>query len=107
MTVLTETLKALAEPTRLHMVELLKERPYSVNECAKLLDIGQPQASKHLKILNDAGLVVAKTAAQKRIYSLIPEAFCQLDEWVKSFTVLWDNRLARLDGHLTERKDKR
>ena len=102
-----KTFKALAEPNRLRIVELLKEKPYSVNEFAELLDIRQPQASKHLKILNEAGLVFVNTVAQRHIYSLNPESFCQLDEWVNSFSALWNNRLDNLDVYLRKtRKDQ-
>jgi DNA-binding transcriptional ArsR family regulator len=103
---LTETLKALSEPTRFYIVELLKERPYSVNECAEYLEIRQPQASKHLRVLSDAGLVSVKTVAQKHIYSLNPEAFCQLEDWIGSFGMLWEKRLDRLGEDLREGKER-
>src|ERR1700690_2764628 len=96
----TKTFSALAEPNRFRIVELLREQPYSVNEFVKLLKIRQPQASKHLRILNDAGLVIVKPVAQQRIYTLNPDAFFQLDEWVNSFSKLWNARLDKLDEHL-------
>jgi DNA-binding transcriptional ArsR family regulator len=96
----TKTFSALAEPNRFRIIELLRERPYSVNEFVKQLKIRQPQASKHLRVLNDAGLVMVKPVAQQRIYALNPEAFFQLDEWANSFSKLWDDRLDRLDEHL-------
>jgi|ERR1035441_14581 DNA-binding transcriptional ArsR family regulator len=96
----TKTFSALAEPNRFRIIELLREQPYSVNEFVKQLKIRQPQASKHLRILSDAGLVVMKPVAQQRIYSLNPNAFIQLDDWVNSFNKLWTNRLDKLDKHL-------
>jgi DNA-binding transcriptional ArsR family regulator len=96
----TKTFSALAEPNRFRIVELLREQPYSVNEFVKLLKIRQPQASKHLRILNDAGLVIVKPVAQQRIYTLNSDAFIQLDDWVSSFNKLWSNRLDKLDEHL-------
>ena len=96
----TKTFSALAEPNRFRIIELLREQPYSVNEFVKRLKIRQPQASKHLRILNDAGLVIVKPIAQQRIYSLNPEAFFELDQWVNSFNKLWNDRLDNLDEHL-------
>jgi DNA-binding transcriptional ArsR family regulator len=97
----TKTFSALAESNRFRIVELLRERPCAVNEFVKLLKIRQPQASKHLRVLHDAGLVIVKPAAQQRIYTLNPDAFYQLDEWVNSFGKLWNNRLDKLDEHVT------
>ena len=96
----TKTLSALAEPNRFRIIELLKEQPHSVNEFVKLLKIRQPQVSKHLRILNDGGLVDVKPVAQQRIYSLNPDAFIELNLWTNSFNKLWNDRLDNLDKHL-------
>ena len=96
----TKTFGALAAPNRFIIIELLKKKSYSVNEFVKLLKIRQPQVSKHLRILNDAGLVIVKPIAQQRLYSLNPEAFFELDQWVNSFNKLWNDRLDNLDEHL-------
>jgi DNA-binding transcriptional ArsR family regulator len=102
----TKTFSALAEPTRFRIIELLREQPYSVNSFVKLLNIKQPQVSKHLRILNDSGLVIVKPIAQQRIYSLNREAFIELDQWVKSFDKFWSDRLDNLDVHLKLIKKK-
>lgn len=96
----TKIFSALAEPNRFRIIELLREQPYSVNEFVEQLKIRQPQASKHLRILNNAGLVIVKPIAQQRIYTLNPDTFNQLDEWIDSFSKLWDKRLDKLDEHL-------
>ena len=69
------TLSALAEPNRLRIVELLRDKPRSVNEIATRLALRQPQVSKHLRVLNSAGLVRARPVAQQRIYQLQPKPF--------------------------------
>jgi DNA-binding transcriptional ArsR family regulator len=91
---------ALAEPKRFRIIELLRDQPYSVNEFVEALSISQPQASKHLRILNDAGLVIVKPMAQQRIYELNTDAFIQLNEWTYSFNKLWNKRLEKLDEHI-------
>jgi DNA-binding transcriptional ArsR family regulator len=100
----TKTFSALAEPNRLKIVELLREQPRSVNEIALLLKLRQPQASKHLRSLSQAGLVSVRPIAQQRIYALNPEPFLRLDDWVNSFQRYWNQRFDSLDEHLTKHK---
>lgn len=87
------TLLALAEPSRFNIVELLKNGPKSVGEIVQALGLGQPQVSRHLRILGEAGLVRSRSKAQLRIYSLEAGPFQELDEWFDSFRILWEERL--------------
>lgn len=98
---------ALAEPNRLRIVEVLRERPSSVNEIARHLDLRQPQASKHLHTLSRAGLVTVRPVAQQRIYMLRPEAFRDLGAWLKSFERHWQVRFKQLDDHLSQELERR
>lgn len=99
------TLAALAQPTRLRIVELLRNRPASVNGIADQLGLSQPQTSKHLRVLSNAGLVEALPAANRRIYSLRSEPFDQLAQWVETFQSQQDERYAQLDAYLAEPDD--
>lgn len=96
----TATLSALAEPNRLHIVELLRTGPRPVGEIADELRLHQPQVSKHLRVLSDAGLVEVRPIAQRRIYQLRPQPFRELDTWIESFRRLWEERFDRLDDYL-------
>ncbi|MCA1295203.1 metalloregulator ArsR/SmtB family transcription factor [Paenibacillus sp. alder61] len=100
----TTTLNALAEPNRLQIVELLREGPLSVGEIAVRLDLRQPQASKHLKVLNEADLVEARVDANRRIYRLRPEPFMEMDTWLESFRSMWEDRFDRLSDYLNQLK---
>lgn len=95
-----ETLSALAEPNRLAIVELLRDRPRSVTEIAGALTLKQPLVSRHLRVLSDAGVVAATPEAQRRIYHLERARFRELDRWLGTFADVWDARLDRLDAHL-------
>jgi DNA-binding transcriptional ArsR family regulator len=97
-----ETLTALAEPNRLRIVEYLRSGPRSVSEIAGHLHIRQPQASKHLQVLSQAGLVAAQAVAQRRIYQLQATPFRQMESWLSSFRRLWEGRLDALELHLSE-----
>ncbi|WP_039793283.1 ArsR/SmtB family transcription factor [Paenibacillus elgii] len=95
-------LSALAEPNRLHIVELLRDGPLTVGEIADRLGLHQPQASKHLRVLSKAGLVEMQPVANRRIYRLRPQPLMELDAWLSSFRRIWEERFDRLDEYLLE-----
>lgn len=101
------TLSALSEPNRLRIIEMLRERPCTVNEIVQALGLPQPLVSKHLRVLREAGMVQVRPHAQQRVYELRPAPFQELDAWVGTFRRLWEGRLDRLDGYLQEVKPKR
>ncbi|MGG4341361.1 ArsR/SmtB family transcription factor [Paenibacillus lautus] len=94
------TLNALAEPNRLQIVELLRDGPLTVNQVADRLKIRQPQTSKHLKILHEAGMVEVQAEANRRIYRLRPEPLQEMDEWLDSFRSMWEKRFDQLEDYL-------
>jgi DNA-binding transcriptional ArsR family regulator len=100
------TLSALAEPNRLQIVELLRTQPRSVGDIAELLELRQPQVSKHLRVLSEAGLVEVRPVAQKRIYMLRSEPFDDLDVWLESFRKAMADRYDRLEDLISQRKKK-
>ncbi|WP_274362387.1 ArsR/SmtB family transcription factor [Paenibacillus thermotolerans] len=105
----TKMLSAMAEPTRKEIVELLRGGPLTVGEIAARLGLRQPQASKHLKVLSDSGILEVKADANRRIYKLRPEPFQALDAWLSSFRGVMQERFDNLDNYLRElqNKDKR
>jgi DNA-binding transcriptional ArsR family regulator len=100
----TAFLSALAEPNRMRIVELLRDGPQPVGEIAVRLHIRQPQVSKHLKVLNEAGLVAVHPHAQQHIYQLEPKPFEELDSWLDTFRRIWEKRLDTLDEYMQELK---
>lgn len=100
------TLTALAEPNRFQIVELLRGGPRPVGAIAEELRLRQPQASKHLRVLSEAGLVEVQAVAQQRIYRLRPERFKELDSWLESYRRIWEDRMDRLDDVLQELQEK-
>ncbi|HEY3311419.1 MAG TPA: metalloregulator ArsR/SmtB family transcription factor [Anaerolineales bacterium] len=100
----TNTLSALAEPNRMRIIELLRENPYPVGEIARRLELRQPQVSKHLRVLSEAGLVELRPVAQQHIFALRPGPFRELGGWLESFRATWEARLDTLDETLQELK---
>jgi DNA-binding transcriptional ArsR family regulator len=89
------------------MLDLLRERPCSVNDLVAALSVTQPTASKHLRVLRTAGLVRAERVAQRRIYALQPEPFDELDAWLAPYRELWNDRLDALGRHLDQSARRR
>jgi DNA-binding transcriptional ArsR family regulator len=97
-------LSALSEPNRMRIVELLREGPCPVGEIAGRLQIRQPQVSKHLHVLSQAGLVKMRPAANQRVYQLEAKPFEELGDWLETFRRIWDKRMDNLDEYLLEVK---
>ncbi len=96
------TFDALADPTRRHILDLLRDRPRSVNELVDLLGTSQPLMSKHLKVLREAGLVTVRQDAQRRWYEIRTEPLAELDAWLGTYRHLWLGRYDRLDEYLNQ-----
>ncbi|XXU61111.1 metalloregulator ArsR/SmtB family transcription factor [Sorangium sp. So ce1078] len=99
---MVETFAALADPTRLRIIELLRAGPRPVGEICDRLPLPQPQVSKHLRVLRDAGLVDVRPRAQQRIYGLRAAPLRELSEWIERFRDIWDARFEQLDDLLAE-----
>lgn len=105
--VMNSTLRALLEPNRLRIVELLRDSPLSVGEIADRLGFNQPQASKHLHVLSAAGFVEVHAIANRRIYKLRPDPFKELDAWLESYRHIWEERFDRLKDYCRNCKKRK
>jgi DNA-binding transcriptional ArsR family regulator len=103
---MVETFAALGEPTRLRIVELLRSGPRPVNDIGERLELTQPQVSKHLRTLKQAGLVDVQPIAQQRFYELRPKPLRELHDWLERYRQLWDARLDELDELVSELRRK-
>src|SRR5204862_8315412 len=101
-----ETLKALGEPNRFQIVELLRDGPRPVGEMVDRLHLRQPQVSKHLRVLSAAGLVDVRIDAQRRIYALRPAPLQELEAWLDRYRRVWESNFQRLDALLDHMKAK-
>jgi DNA-binding transcriptional ArsR family regulator len=99
-----ETFRALAEPNRLQIVELLLNGPRPVGDMVDQLGLRQPQVSKHLRVLSEAGLVDVRVDAQRRIYALRPQPLQELEEWIERYRRIWEANFQRLDALLDQMK---
>jgi DNA-binding transcriptional ArsR family regulator len=90
----------IAEPNRRAILSLLASSQRSVGEIERRLRMPQPTVSKHLRVLREAGFVAATVDAQRRLYSLKPEPFQEMDSWLSQYRRLWSTHLDALERHL-------
>ncbi|QGN34044.1 helix-turn-helix transcriptional regulator [Microlunatus sp. Gsoil 973] len=100
-------LQALADPSRRTVLGILREHPATAGELAAALPIARPGVSRHLRVLREAGLVDVHQDAQRRIYTLRPEALVDLDDWLNDYRALWQNRLDALHTEIARGKKAR
>jgi DNA-binding transcriptional ArsR family regulator len=103
---LSTMFSALADPTRRAILARLALGETSVTELAKPFDISGPAISKHLKVLEGAGLISRSREAQWRPCKLEPKALKGVDDWLERYRRLWEQRLDRLEDYLRELQAK-
>ena len=100
-------LHALADESRRTVLDILRSHPASAGELAEVIPIARPGVSRHLRVLREAGLVEVRQEAQRRIYSLRPEALIEVDEWLADYRALWQSRLDALHTEIARGKKER
>jgi DNA-binding transcriptional ArsR family regulator len=97
---LSRTFSALADPTRRAILARLALGETSVSDIARPFDMSMPAVSRHLKVLEQAGLISRGREAQWRPCRIDPEALRGVDEWLERYRQFWDERLDRLESYL-------
>jgi DNA-binding transcriptional ArsR family regulator len=97
-----DVFEVVAEPARRGILDLLAGGPRSVNEIAEEAGMSQPNASRHLRILRESGLVESRPERQRRIYELRPQGLTQLIGWLAPYQRLWSHSLDALERQLDE-----
>jgi DNA-binding transcriptional ArsR family regulator len=103
---LSSTLSALADPTRRAILARLVEGEATVNEIAKPFDISLPAVSRHLKVLEAAGLVSRGREAQWRPCRLQTKALREVDDWLARYRRFWTGSFDKMDAYIAELKRK-
>jgi DNA-binding transcriptional ArsR family regulator len=103
---LSLTLSALSDPTRRAILERLSRGAATVNEIAAPFDISLPAVSRHLKVLETAGLITRGREAQWRPCQLEPQALKSVDEWLAYYRRFWTGSFDKMDAYLEKLKNK-
>lgn len=99
---LDTTFAALSDPTRRGILARLAQRELSVGELVEAFPISQSAVSRHLQVLEHAGLVSRRREGQRRLCSLEAEPFREAREWMDRYRAMWEARLVRLDRVVTK-----
>lgn len=101
-----ETFAALADPTRRHIVEMLRHGELSAGDISRRFQMSAPAISQHLRTLKAARLVSVRVDAQRRIYALDPAGLAEVADWVDSVRNFWNPRLDALAAELSRKVDE-
>lgn len=103
---LTRFFQALADPTRLAVVERLSQGPVATSELASPFKMAMPSFLQHLDVLANCGLVRSSKKGRVRTYELAPAAFKPVEDWLSTQRAMWEKRLDQLDDFLNELKER-
>ena len=98
-------LDVLAEPHRRELLDLLREGERPVGDLVDALGLPQPNVSKHLRVLREAGMVTVRPDGRRRLYGLRVEPLVELDAWLAPYRRLWTRNLDALEAHLDAMPD--
>jgi len=98
--------RAIGDPTRRAILDLLVEGERSVNDLVDRFPMTQPAMSQHLKVLRGAGLVSARKAGRRRFYQLEPSPLRDVYDWVRHYERFWDQKLDALGRFLDAQEDE-
>jgi DNA-binding transcriptional ArsR family regulator len=93
----TDAFNAVAEPRRREILDVLSGGERAVNDLVRLLGMGQPQVSKHLRVLREVGVVDVRDEGRQRLYRLNGRPLKPIHDWVSSYERLWSDRFDELD----------
>lgn len=97
-----DVFRAVADPTRRRVLELLRERPLSAGEITRHFDMSQPAVSQHLKVLRDTGAVRVRRDGRRQVYELEATRLRTVYDWAAHFERFWSDRLTGLQRYLDE-----
>ena len=97
---MTSAFEVVTDPARREILDLLIRGPRAVGELAAETGLSQPNTSRHLRILREAGMVESRAVGQRRLYGLRGEGFAELARWLTPYVLLWQGGRDALQRHL-------
>ncbi|WP_298504638.1 metalloregulator ArsR/SmtB family transcription factor [uncultured Maribacter sp.] len=105
-----DVFQAIADPIRRDIIELLATETLSINEVAEKFEISRPAISKHLKILNECGIISFNQKGRERLCLIQPQKLIPAFLWIKQYNTLWKDRIDSFENYLNKiqiKKDKK
>ena len=97
-----DVFQAIADPIRRDIIELLATESLSVNEVAEKFEISRPAISKHLKILNECGIIDFNKIGRERMCLIQPQKLIPAFVWIKQYNKLWEDRIDSFENYINE-----
>ena len=101
-----DVFQAIADPVRREIIELLSNEPLSINAVAEKFEISRPAISKHLKILNECGLIEFDQVGRERLCLIQPEQLIPAFLWIKQYNKLWEDRIDSFENYINQIQSK-
>jgi len=102
-----DVFQAIADPVRREIIELVSAENMTVNEVAQKFDISRPAISKHLKILNECGIIELKQKGRERYCQIQAQNLIPAFMWIDQYKKLWEEKLDSFDNYLQDLKNKK
>ena len=97
-----DVFQAIADPIRRDIIELVSEEKLTVNEIAKEFNISRPAISKHLKILNECGIIEFNQVGRERFCIIQPQQLVPAFLWIKQYNKLWKNQIDSFEDYINQ-----
>lgn len=101
-----DVFQAIADPIRRDIIKLLAEEALSVNSIAEKFDISRPAISKHLKILNECGIITYNQIGRERLCLIQPQKLIPAFLWIQQYNKLWEDRIDSFENYINEISNK-
>lgn len=101
-----DVFQAIADPVRRDIIELLAKESLSVNNVAEKFEISRPAISKHLKILNECGIINYEQIGRTRFCSIRPQELIPVFLWIKQYNKLWEDRIDSFENYINQIQTK-
>ncbi len=101
-----DVFQAIADPVRRDIIALLAEETLSVNAIAEKFDISRPAISKHLKILNECGIIDYNQIGRERLCLIQPQKLIPAFLWIKQYNTLWEDNIDAFENYINEIQNK-
>ncbi len=102
-----DVFQAIADPIRRDIIELVSTESLSINEVAEKFEISRPAISKHLKILNECGIIEIHKKGRERLCSIQPKNLLPAFLWIEQYQKLWEDKIDSFESYLMELKNKK
>jgi DNA-binding transcriptional ArsR family regulator len=102
-----DVFQAIADPVRRDIIELLASETLSVNQVAEKFEISRPAISKHLKILNECGIIDFSQKGRERLCLIQPQKLVPAFLWIKQYNKLWEDRIDSFENYINQIQSKK